>query len=60
MMYSKTSSPICSTVFSPEMIGPQSMSIISGSFTASLVLVDNFTMGLIGLPVGVPKPVVNN
>ncbi|MNF89106.1 hypothetical protein D3C84_716180 [compost metagenome] len=42
------------------MIPPVSISIISDIFLANSVLDDIFTTGAIGLPVGVPKPVVNN
>ncbi|MNI91760.1 hypothetical protein D3C73_1494710 [compost metagenome] len=40
------------------MIVPQLRSMISGIFSKVLVLVDNFTTGVIGFPVGVPSPVV--
>src|SRR5579859_695029 len=53
-------SPICSTVFSPEMTGPVSISIMSGMRCASLELVETLTTGAMGLPVGVPNPVVKS
>ena len=42
---------------SPLMIDPVSKSIRSGNFSASSVLVDIFSVGVIGFPVGVPRPV---
>ena len=42
---------------SPPMIDPVSKSIRSGNFSASSVLVDIFSVGVIGFPVGVPRPV---
>ncbi len=36
------------------------MSMMSGMRSASLVLDETFITGEIGLPVGVPSPVVNN
>src|SRR5262249_12611458 len=57
---SRTASPISSTVLSPEMIGPASMSMMSGILCARLQFVEILITGAMGLPVGVPKPVVNN
>src|SRR5438067_2082760 len=56
---SRMVSPICSMVVSPEMMPPQSMSMISGMRRARFELVEIFKTGTMGLPVGVPSPVVN-
>src|SRR5437763_7218402 len=53
-MSSKIVSPISSTVLSPEMMGPASMSIMSGIRCARFVFVEILTTGAMGLPVGVP------
>src|SRR5437762_13867205 len=60
IQYSKISSPICSIVFSPSMIGPVSISIMSPILFVKDELVDNLIVGQTGLPVGVPKPVVKS
>ena len=53
--------PLISPSFTTPSLGAATAtSIISGNFSASRVLVDNLTIGQIGLPVGVPSPVVNN
>ena len=59
MQYSRISSPICSIVFSPRIIAPVSISIISFIRVARAVFVEIFIVGAAGLPVGVPRPVVN-
>src|SRR5437773_5142742 len=60
IQYSNISSPICSIVFSPSMIDPVSMSIISFILFVKAELVAILIVGQTGLPVGVPRPVVNN
>src|SRR5687767_4872213 len=60
IQYSSISSPISSMVFSPSITGPVSISIISAILFASFELVATLIVGQTGLPVGVPKPVVNN
>src|SRR6185503_8317346 len=60
IQYSRISSPICSIVFSPSSIGPQSISMISPIRLARSELVATLMVGQTGLPVGVPNPVVNN
>src|SRR6185436_16345519 len=59
MQYSSISSPICWIVLSPSTIGPQSISIISFIRFVRLLLVLTLIVGQTGLPVGVPRPVVN-
>src|SRR6266404_4466246 len=59
MTRSKMCSPICSMVVSPEMIPPVSMSMMSGMRRAKSEFVDSLMTGAMGLPVGVPRPVVN-
>src|SRR5678815_5605389 len=59
MQYSNISSPICWIVLSPSTIGPQSISIISFIRFVRLLLVLTLIVGQTGLPVGVPRPVVN-
>ncbi|MNR54448.1 hypothetical protein D3C85_1746310 [compost metagenome] len=46
-------------VFSPSIIGPVLISIMSAICVASFVLVATLMTGQMGLPVGVPRPVVN-
>ncbi|MNW10533.1 hypothetical protein D3C71_2077740 [compost metagenome] len=46
-------------VFSPSIIGPVLISIMSAICVASFVLVATLMTGQMGLPVGVPSPVVN-
>src|SRR5262249_10186991 len=55
---SRVSSPVSSTVFSPEMMGPASRSMIAGIRRANSEFVEILITGAIGLPVGVPSPVV--
>src|SRR5437764_1357051 len=57
---SRTLSPICSMVDSPEIIGPVSMSMMSDIRLASTVLVESLITGATGFPVGVPRPVVKS
>ena len=52
--------PHFSILQSPEIIAPVSMSMMSGIRSASGVLVESFSTGAIGLPVGVPSPVVKS
>src|ERR1700727_2042607 len=59
MTNSKIDSPICSIVLSPETIPPVSMSMMSDMRCARFVLVESLTTGVMGFPVGVPRPVVN-
>ena len=59
MQYSKISSPISSIVFNPSITSPVLMSIISPILLVNDELVDTLITGQTGLPVGVPKPVVN-
>src|SRR5262249_14354446 len=51
--------PICSMVCSPSIIGPVSISMMSCMRWARLPFVESFTTGVMGFPVGVPRPVVN-
>lgn len=44
---------------SPRMTGPASKSMTSAMRLAILLLLEIFSTGVIGLPVGVPSPVVN-
>src|SRR5690349_5079326 len=59
IQYSNISSPICCIVLVPSIMGPVSISMMSLMRRASLELVATFITGQTGLPVGVPKPVVN-
>src|SRR4026209_286565 len=59
IQYSSISSPICSIVLSPSTIGPQSISMMSFILFVRLLFVLTLIVGQTGLPVGVPKPVVN-
>src|SRR5215472_16067180 len=56
----KMSSPTFSIVVSPLTMLPVSISMMSAMRAASCEFVEIFTTGAIGLPVGVPRPVVNN
>src|SRR5271156_3021831 len=57
---SRMASPICSIVTSPSMMGPVSKSTISAIRRAKVELVEIFTTGATGFPVGVPSPVVKS
>src|ERR1051325_4940131 len=59
IQYSNISSPICSIVLSPSMIGPVSISMISFILLVNEEFDETFIVGQTGLPVGVPNPVVN-
>src|SRR5690606_1879083 len=59
IQYSSISSPISSMGLSPEIIGPQSISMISLILLVKAVLEETLITGHIGFPVGVPRPVVN-
>src|SRR5437899_11674719 len=58
-MSSRRASDDSSGVDRPEMMGPQSKSMMSGMRWLSAVLVEILITGAIGFPVGVPNPVVN-
>ena len=57
---SRSKSPNVSMSWFSVIIEPQLKSIISGIFSAKLVLLETLITGVIGFPVGVPNPVVNN
>src|SRR5579862_1300924 len=57
---SRISSPISSIVVLPRMMSPALTSMMSGIRWASAELVEIFTTGAMGLPVGVPSPVVKS
>ena len=60
MQYSRIDFPISGIDFSPAIIGPQSISIISFMRLVKLLLDETLIVGQIGFPVGVPNHVVNN
>src|SRR2546427_9726491 len=55
----RMASPVSSMVASPAMMAPVSISMMSGMRSANEEFEDILITGAIGLPVGVPKPVVN-
>src|SRR5437588_81239 len=55
----RIASPVSSMLASPAIMAPVSMSMMSGMRLANAEFEDILITGAIGLPVGVPNPVVN-